>query len=174
MRMRARAILLGPAAFGLLAGVIGLGVSAYCLGSSHRDDINSGRVGLVAAAALLATGGLCLLAAFSRCAQRKRLATAFVRWALVAGVMAVPSAVLFGPTGGFHHHIGFGPVPFFYMVWNGEDPAPNSFQIVDGYEVWFDPLRFGILLGVWTTIAVIVVGVVRPVRAEDGFTGTRG
>lgn len=80
--------------------------------------------------------------------------------------MVIPTAVLFGPTGGFHHAIGFGPFPFFYMVWNGEDPAPGSFQIIEGYEVWFDPLRFGVLLVVWIVIVVLAFSIVRPVRKK--------
>src|SRR5262245_54756182 len=72
--------------------------------------------------------------------------------------MVIPSGLLFGPSGEFHHHIGFGPFPFFYMVWNGEDPAPGSLQIIKGYEVWFNPMRFGVLLAIWL---VLFAGAVR-------------
>jgi hypothetical protein len=81
-----------------------------------------------------------------------------------------PTALLFGPTGGFHHHIGFGPFPFFYMVWNGEDPAFGSFQIVKGYEVWFDPFRFGLLLVVWIAVVGFAIGIVRPTRSDRPVT----
>lgn len=164
MTTRTRGLLLGPAAFCLLAGALGLGLSSHCLGSSHKDDVNAGRIGLFAAVGLLVAGGAFLTAAFVRCPNRRGLIPVFVRWVVAAAVMVIPTAVLFGPTGGFHHHIGFGPIPFFYMVWDGEDPAPGSFQIVDGYEVWFIPWRFCILLGVWAVIATVVIGVVRPVR----------
>ena len=87
------------------------------------------------------------------------------RLCLVIGIMAVPTWMLFGPAGGVHHHIGFGQ-PLFYMVWNGEDPAPGSFQIVKGYEVWFDPLAFALLLLIWLAILVVVVLVIRPVRQD--------
>jgi hypothetical protein len=76
--------------------------------------------------------------------------------------MAIPTALLFGPNGGFHHHIDFGPFPSRYKVWNGADPAPGSFQIVPGYEVWFDPLRFALLLLVWLLVCVLAIGIVRP------------
>jgi hypothetical protein len=78
--------------------------------------------------------------------------------------MVMPTGLLFGPSGGFHHHIGFGPFLFFYMVWNGEDPTPGSLQIVPGYEVWFDPVRFGVLSAVWLAVFAMVVGWVRPTQ----------
>ena len=94
----------------------------------------------------------------------------------VAALMVIPSGLLFGPSGGFHHHIGFGPFPFFYMVWNGEDPAPGSLQIVRGYEVWFNPFRFGILLVVWAVVFATAVGTIRPGQvagsAPDAAPGT--
>lgn len=165
--MRVRSLLLGPAAFFLLAGVLGLIISCYCLGldSPVKIYVHAGRVGLITAAALLAAGGLFLVAAFARCSDCNGMRSTFLRWLLVAVVMVIPTAVLFGPTGGFHYHYGFGPFPFFYMVWNGEDPDPTSFQIVEGYEVWFNPWRFLVLLGAWGTIVMLVASVVRPCRS---------
>jgi hypothetical protein len=159
--------LLGPAAFCLLAGVLGIGISALFLTSPHKDELNAGRVGLVAGAVLLGYGSLSLGLAFALAhpSRRTGLRVSFRRWMVVAAVMLVPTAVLFGPSGGFHHHYGFGPLPFFYMVWNGEDPAPGSFQIVKGYEVWFDPVRFGLLFAVWVVLlAALTIGIIRPAR----------
>jgi hypothetical protein len=92
----------------------------------------------------------------------QRLFDPLLRWCVVLGIMAMPTWLLFAPVGGFHHHIGFGLL--FYMVWNGEDPSPGSFQIIEGYEVWIDPIRFAVTLLLWLAILVGVLVVVRPVR----------
>jgi hypothetical protein len=170
MQMPGYNFLLAPSALSLLAGVLGLAVSALCLSSGGKDEVNAGRVGLAASTVLLALGGLLLLAAFALASppDRRRLWRAFFRWMIVAAIMVIPTALLFGPTGGFHHHIGFGPFPFFYMVWNGEDPAPGSFQIVEGYEVWLDPIRFVIMVGVWVFVFVIVIAVAAPIPRGVG------
>jgi hypothetical protein len=133
------------------------------------DEAAMARAGVVVASVLLVVGGITLIAAFlfvGRVNFRWLLST-LVRWMVVAGIMVVPSALLFGPTGGFHHMIGFGPFPFSYMVWDGEEPSSRPFQIVHGVEVGFDPLRFGIYLAVWTVIVALVVRGVRPIRVES-------
>ncbi len=99
---------------------------------------------------------------FDWCAMRKLVRPRFPV-SLVFGIMIVPTGIVFGPSGAFHHHIGFGR-PIFYMVWNGEDPAPGSFQLVEGYEVWFDPLRFALLFLIWLTVLAVVVIVIRAFR----------
>jgi hypothetical protein len=81
--------------------------------------------------------------------------------------MAAPTRFLFGPGGGFHHMIGFGPFPFFYMVWNGEDPA-GGFQIIQGYDVWLDPIRLAVLVVVWLAILSVILFFVRVVRVAFG------
>ncbi len=80
-----------------------------------------------------------------------------VAWAIIVVVMIVPTVLLFGPLGGFHHHYGFGL--FRYMILNGEDPDPRYFCI-NGYEVWFSPLTFAITVATWVgTLALTVFGV---------------
>jgi len=96
-----------------------------------------------------------------------RLLKAGLHWCAVAGLMALPTRFLFGPGGGFHHMIGFGPYPFFYMVWNGEDPA-GGFQIVRGYDVELDPLRLAVLALVWLAALGVVLFFVRVVRVAFG------
>jgi hypothetical protein len=157
--------LLAPSALCVLAGVLGLAASTLCLNSGGKDEVNAGWVGVLVSTALLVLGGLLLLAvvAVTSHSDRGRLWWRFFRWLIVAAIMVIPTALLFGPTGGFHHHIGFGPFPFFYMVWNGEDPAPGSFQIVEGYEVWLDPVRFGILAVAWLFVFMLVVAVTGPI-----------
>ncbi len=152
--------LLAPSALALLAGLLGFTVSVLCLGSNQQVAVSAGRFGLAGSAALLAFGVLSLLITFRLTppAERRSLPYLFLRWLIVAALMVVPTAFLFGPSGGFHHHIGFG-FPFLYMVWNGEDPAPDSLQIVKGYEVWFDPIRFGIMVVVWLFIFMLAVAV---------------
>jgi hypothetical protein len=99
-------LLLAPSALSLLAGMLGLAVSVLYLNSGGKDEVNAGRVGLAASAVLLALGGLLLLAAFALTypSDRRRLWRAFFRWTIVAAIMVIPTALLFGPTGGFHHH----------------------------------------------------------------------
>src|SRR5262245_59475867 len=164
--MRPCHLLLGPSAFCLLAGALGLGISCLFLDSSSADNASMGRIGVVAAALLLVYGGVSLLAALGLASGSDRpwLLSSFFRWLVVAAIMVIPTALLFGPTAGFHHHIGFGPFPFFYMVWNGEDPSQGSFQIVEGYEVWFSPARCGVVLVVWVVIFVVATYLVRPTR----------
>src|SRR5689334_11437468 len=112
-------LLLALAALFLLAGLLGLALSAWCLSSKYKDEVNAGRVGLTGSLILLVFGSLSLGAAWRLTSQpgRRLLPYLFLRWVIVAALMVVPTAFLFGPTGGFHHHIGFG-FPFFYMVWN--------------------------------------------------------
>jgi hypothetical protein len=158
--MRNYSLLLAPSALCLLAGSLGFCISCDFLGSALKDEINAGRVGLVAAAILLACGGLSLLAAWvlALCCNDRFPWSLFLRWVVVAAIMVIPTALLFGPTGGFHHHIGFGWFPFFYMVWNGEDPQ-DGFQIVEGYDVCFDPLRWGILVVIWIAVFLLASGI---------------
>ena len=101
--MRVCNLLLGPSAFCLLAGVLGLGISCRLLGSSLEEEVNAGKVGLLAAAVLLSLGGLSLAAAFALAgrAYRRELVSAAVRWTVVAAIMMIPTALLFGTTGGF-------------------------------------------------------------------------
>jgi hypothetical protein len=158
--------LLGPSAFCLLAGAIGLFCSVLFWPSSEKDGIAAGRLGFFMAAMLFGYGLLSLLVAFLLAGRSERtwIWSSLFLWGLVAGIMVIPTALLFGPTSGFHHMLGFGPFPFCYMVWNGEDPEKGSFQIVDGYEVGFDPSRFGVLLVIWFVIISIAIWGVRPTR----------
>lgn len=165
MRTRACGLLLCLAALCLLAAVLGTGISFLFVSSSNREDAEAGHVGVAASAILVALGSPALLMAVAVAppSSRTQLWRSFLRWLLVAAMMVIPTGVLFGPSGGFHHHIGFG-LPFFYMVWNGEDPAPGSFQIIQGYEVWFIPWRFGMLLAIWIAVLCGAIGLVRPAR----------
>jgi len=99
-----------------------------------------------------------------------RLFKAALHCGAVVGLMAVPTWLLFGSTGGFHHMIGFRPFPFFYMVWHGEDPV-GGFQIVQGYDVWLDPLRLAVLVVVWLAILAAVLFFVHVIRAAFGPDG---
>jgi len=106
-------------------------------------------------------GGLGMAMVGSR-ALRHDAAPRFVsllRWAVVAALMAMPTALLFGPIAGFHYQIGFGIL--FYMVWNGEDPTPGCFQI-DGHEVLIHPARLALTVVWW---CVVLAGVIVFVRA---------
>ena len=153
---------------------LGLGISCLFVGSSLKDYVNAGRVGLFAAGVVFSYGGLSLFVAFALAApgDRPSLFWTFFRWMVVAAIMVIPTALLFGPTGGFHHQIGFGPFPFFYMVWNGEDPGPGSFQIIEGYEVGFSPLRCGVPLVIWVVIFVVAIALVRPARRTEQRVST--
>jgi hypothetical protein len=182
MRRRICGLLLVPAALCLLAGVLGVGISllfvispnnenAEFVISPNNENAEAGRIGLVASVVLLAVGGVSLASAVAATlpADRPQVWRSFFWWGVVAAIMVIPTGLLFGPTGGFHHHIGFGPLPFFYMVWNGEDPAPGSLQIVTGYEVWFDPVRFGVLLAIWLAVFAGAVGLVRPTQSREAL-----
>jgi hypothetical protein len=160
--MRAAALLIAPGACCLVVGLFGLCISGLLL-ASPRGFFDAGDAGLFAGTVLTIAGILLSAAAFviADRRQRRRLRAVFTGWAFVAAIMAIPTAVMFGPTGAFHHHVGFG-FPFFYMVWNGEDPDPGGF-LIGGYEVWFDPLRCGILLLIWLMMcAALIAGIVRP------------
>jgi hypothetical protein len=129
MRTPGYNFLLAPSALSLLAGMLSLAVSALCLSSGGKDEVNAARIGIAASAVLLVLGGVLLLPAFALASpsDRAQVWRAFVRWMIVAAIMVIPTALLFGPTGAFRHDIGFGPFVYFYMVWNGEKPAPGSF-----------------------------------------------
>jgi hypothetical protein len=171
MQRRTCGLLLAPAALCLLAGVLGAGISFLFVTSPNNEDAEAGRVGLVASVVLLALGGVSLAGAVAATwpADRPQVWRSFFWWGVVAAIMVIPTGLLFGPSGGFHRHIGFGPFPFFYMVWNGEDPAPGSLQIVTGYEVWFDPVRFGVLLAIWLAVFAGTVGLVRPTQSREAL-----
>jgi hypothetical protein len=156
MRMLIAHFFTGLSAHCLLAGVIGFGISCLVQSSPDKDSMNLGSAGLLLSSGFLALGGVAFLSTrmlMNNVAPRWFRPT-FLQWLGVAGLMVIPTILLFGPTGEFHHHIGFGPYPYFYMVWNGEDPAHGSFQIVDGYEVWFRSDRFGLLFIVWLLILI--------------------
>jgi hypothetical protein len=76
--------------------------------------------------------------------------------------MVLPTWLLFGPIAGFHHHVAFGI--FFYMVWNGEDPAPGSFQLIEGYEVHVDPIRLAVSCLAWLMVLASVIILVTAIR----------
>ena len=99
-----------------------------------------------------------------------RMLKAALRWCAVAGLMAMPTWFLFGPGGGFHHMIGFGPFPFFYMVWDGEDPV-GGFQIIKGYDIHLDPLRLAVLVVAWLAILGVVLFFIHAVRVLFGPDG---
>ena len=165
MRYLICGLLLTTAAFCLLAGALGIGLGFYFAFSPNNEENAVGSMALVASALLLGLAIASLLSAVTGTPWRDRPRTwqSFTWWGIVAAIMVIPSGLLFGPSGAFHHHIGFG-FPWFYMVWNGEDPAPGSFQIVQGYEIGFDPLRFGALLAIWLAVFVWAVTLVRPTR----------
>lgn len=165
MRRLPCALLLGVAALSLLAAVLATSISMLFLTKPDVEFAEAGRAGLAISATLVAFGSPALLmaVAVSPPSDRTEVWRSFLRWLVVAALMVIPTAALFGPSGGFHHHIGFG-FPMFYMVWNGEDPAPGSFQIVTGYEVWFIAWRFGMLLAIWVVLLFGAIALVRPSR----------
>ncbi len=84
---------------------------------------------------------------------------------VIAGMMVFPTALLFGPVGGFHHHYGFGLL--YYMILNGEDPDPR-YPSLFGCEVWFSPMMFAITLVIWIAILLLAVYGVRVFRRSTG------
>lgn len=151
----------------MLAGALGMAASFLFLASRSSDDVSAGSAGFVAGSVLAGCGLISLTILMTRTPRRE--ATAFLRscsrWAVVGAIMILPTALLLGPVDGFHHHIGFGVL--FYMVWNGEDPTPGTFQIIEGYEVWLDPIRFAITVALWLWILVVVVVETRTIRSES-------
>lgn len=88
-----------------------------------------------------------------------------LRICVLTVVICIAGWALFGPVGGFHHHIGFGIL--MYMVWNGEDPDPERFQIVEGYEVGFSPERFVLSVVLWLAFAGVAIWISRPERPQS-------
>jgi hypothetical protein len=66
--------------------------------------------------------------------------------------MTLSTWLLFGPMGGFHHLYAFGI--FDYMVWDGDGPGPNLFQI-GSFGVAFSLARFSMSLLVWLFVAAL-------------------
>jgi len=91
----------------------------------------------------------------------KRTCSRLVDLAIIVGVMVVPSVLLFGPMGGFHHHYGFGLLR--YMILNGEDPDPR-YPSLFGCEIWFSPVMFTVTLVIWIIVLLLVVFGVRAFR----------
>lgn len=98
--------------------------------------------------------------------QTEAPARRLIRWIVFLAAVAIVTAVMFGPSSGFHHQYGFGR-PVMYMVLNGEDPDPESFQI-DGMEVVFNPAAFAALFFVWLMIIGFVFSLVWQARRADG------
>jgi hypothetical protein len=120
-------------------------------------------------ATLVAVAGVSsLIAAFRRVPRNEHawLVASSRRWFTVAAAASISAIAMFGGWSGFHHHYGFG-FPILYMVWNGEDPDPRYFQIVDGHEVGFDPLAFGVLFCMWAAIVGLTVFLLRPATVND-------
>lgn len=166
MRSRPSNLLFALAAFGLLDGALVAGRSVLLITSTHEEVVEVGRVGLIASAVLLGIGGASLACAWvgTLPADRPRAWRSLFWWGCVAAVMVIPTAVLFGPSGGFHGHIGFGPFQLFYMMWDGEDPT-GRLQIVRGYDVqWFSPVLLGVLVAVWGAAFAGAVAVLQPTR----------
>lgn len=166
VRMRLSSLLLGPSAFCLLFGAIGLALGSFFLLSLATEEFEAGVVGVKLASALLTIGGTLLLLAlaFTAKSDRPHLRSSVNRWIIVAAIMVIPTGLLFGPTGGFHHIIGFGPFPYFYMMWDGDGPPTGGYEIIHGYEVRFDPLRLSVLILVWVLIISVVIWRVKPWR----------
>ena len=167
--MRVYGLLLGISAHSLLAGTIGACISLLVLNVALEEAIDLGPVGLKTACVFAGVGVLSLIVGLTiaSSAQRASFFSCYLRWLGIAAIMVIPTAMFFGPTSGFHHMIGFGQYPFFYMVWNGEDPAPGSFQIMNGFEVWFNPLRFGLYVTAWFAILVLLARSVKPMQTRS-------
>ena len=158
-----RRLLLGPSAFALVAGILGLAISGRFIASDNSDHLSAGRLGLYLSLILLCYGILSLVALLvsAKRTEQRLLLRSLLRWAVVAVLMFIPTAFLFGPVHGFHHHIVFGILG--YMLWDGERPIPGSLQIVKGYEVVIDPLRTALTCVIWTGVLVWCINLVRPV-----------
>ncbi len=77
---------------------------------------------------------------------------------VVGAVMAIPTWLLFGPIGGFHHMIRFGL--FGYMVLDGEGLYPS---VIGDYGVRFSLAAFGVSLLAWLTALAAVWWLVRAI-----------
>jgi len=81
-----------------------------------------------------------------------------LRLIIVVIAMAVPTWLLFGPIGGFHHMLLFGV--FHYMFWNGEDPTRIDLRLgEETFEVLIDPIGLMVTAAVWLLIFGVVLGV---------------
>ena len=78
------------------------------------------------------------------------------RLIIAAALMAIPTWLLFGPLGGFHHMIRFGL--FGYMILDGEGLYPS---VIGGYGVRFSLAAFGVSVLVWLVALAAVWWLVR-------------
>jgi len=86
---------------------------------------------------------------------------------VIAIIMLIPTYLLFGPMGGFHHIYIFGI--FDYMAWNGEDPSPVHFVLGDEhFEVILHPALCLLTIAVWLGILWFVIAGTRPVKNAIG------
>jgi hypothetical protein len=94
-----------------------------------------------------------------------------IRTLIVAGIMAIPTYLLFGLMGGFHHIYVFGCLA--YMAWNGEDP--ETVHLTSGeerFQVVVHPIRFALTLAIWLYILWVTVMALRPSPANAMPPGT--
>lgn len=120
-------------------------------------------------ALILFIGGVSIAVAHlePRWSQLHPIGSAVVRWLIVAGLMIIPTVILFGPCGGFHHMIGFG-FPQMYMVLNGEDPDPNAPLQFRGYEVSLNPKGLLMNFILWTIVFGVILLLVHPWKRSSG------
>jgi hypothetical protein len=150
----------------LLVGTLGSGLClAIYVGANNDQGKVFGRDGGIAFGLAFGLGLMLLIGAvaWTPPLARPALWRSFAKRRRVAWIMLIPTAILFGPTGGLHHNIGFGPLIPFYMTWSGErNPGVERFQIVTGYEVWFNPWMFALLLVIWCFMFQYFLGWVEP------------
>jgi hypothetical protein len=84
--------------------------------------------------------------------------------AVVAAVMLAPTVVAFGPSGAFHHMIGFGLPPFVYMVLDGE--GRETSRLLPGYGIHVHAGHGLLLLSLWTAVYGAVLQLARWVAVK--------
>ena len=152
----------GAVLVGVGASVLSIATLVAVMGGSWRAPDVARAAALWAGAPLVAGALLLIVSLAGAHGLERRSALASLRRAIViSGVMVLPTVLLFGPIGGFHHQLAFGLPPFCYMLWDGERPTAAGLQIVDGYDVLFSAPRFIAWLSVWAIVLLVVQRVVR-------------
>jgi len=77
-----------------------------------------------------------------------------VNFAIIAAIMIIPTYVLFGPSGGFHHMHGYGV--FKYLILEDRVPITQRPGLFD-YSISFSQERFIKTIIYWAIILLVVV-----------------
>jgi hypothetical protein len=94
----------------------------------------------------------------------------FRRMALIVILMAIPSWLLFGPIGAWHHMVIFGI--FRCMMWNGEDPTQVHLRIGnESFEVLMDPECLALSVVCWAALYWFFLAATRPNQEPSQNSG---